>query len=84
MNNDMVTKTLRSGSYSVTASMSRQHFEDLKTFHNIDAEAELIKILEEELNKQMAKDLKRLFNEEEEVKRVYSDIDPYGEENWDE
>lgn len=84
MNNDRVTRTLRRGGYTVNASMSRQQIEDLKVYHNIDAEAELMNILNDELYRMMSRDLKRLFNEKEEVKRIYSELDPYGEENWDE
>lgn len=62
--------------------VTREQVEDLKSFHNIDIEAEFISALSEEINKEIVKNLQNL-SKSREIKRVYSDLDPYGEEVWE-
>ena len=57
---------------------------------------ELTKMLVDELTKEISKemankihhwasrDIDTYLNEQKEIKRIYSELDPYGEENWEE
>jgi hypothetical protein len=64
---------------------SREMIEDLKAYHGIDAEAELTRLLSEELARNVdGSMIWGNYLKTKEVKRIYSELDPYGEENWEE
>lgn len=67
--------------------MSREHYKSLLNYHSFDVVQELENILVQELND----DIYRMINYRLEdkdyngipFKRIYSELDPFGEENWE-
>ena len=82
MNDDKMSLEASDGKHKVKMSFLRSQMEDLRVYHNIDAEAELMKILNEELLKQLRGSFIDYVNKKSK-KQVFSELDPYGEEDWD-
>lgn len=75
-----------------------ENIEDLKAYHGFDVVAQLEAILAEEISREKLKfnrytyDYQHLAKyyenvpimEERKTNRIFNDIDPYGEENWNE
>jgi hypothetical protein len=63
---------------------TREQVEDLKSF-GIDISERLEKILTEEINRNILENLENYINNKntKEIKRVFSELDPYGEECWE-
>jgi len=81
---DRIVFSASIGDRKVRATMSREQVEDIKNHHtSIDVVAELEKILIEELNSSMERHLHSPKIKKKEIKRIYSELDPYGEEDWD-
>lgn len=72
--------------------LTREMFEDIQSCTGFDVVAELEDALADELNKNMNREI--LYNigisvkqnewqPEKTYKRIFNELDPYGEENWE-
>jgi aryl carrier-like protein len=60
----------------ISCSVNRSMLEDMRSYFNIDVRSNLRDIIKREVEHLVRTPRK-------EIKRVYSDLDPYGEEQWE-
>jgi len=86
---DIFTKTVSVEDHCISSTIKRSQIEDIKAATGMDVVAELERMLVDELTKEIAKDIEYKIHgywdtKPAEIKRTYSELDPYGEENWEE